>query len=168
MARFPPTMAPTKRGGLEIDAGERDRMTRAVVVRTGLALLLVASVLANCTGNLPPALFGKDEPKIDPNLWPKDYKKAVITFVTNNEGNPTGLRDAAMSEPVLRPLDNIERYMSCVRYTVPRTGQVTEHLVYFLGGQINQFVKTTPEQCKWAAYKPFPELEKICMGEKCQ
>jgi hypothetical protein len=40
--------------------------------------------------------------------------------------------------------------------------------VYFLGGQINQFVKTTPEQCKWAAYKPFPELEKICMGEKCQ
>ena len=72
-----------------------------------------------------------------------------------------GLRDAAMSEPVLRPLDNIERYIACVRYTVPRTGQVSEHMVYFLGGQINQFVKATPEQCKWAAYKPFPELEKI-------
>ncbi len=143
-------------------------MTRAVVVRTGLAVLLAASVLANCTENLPPGLFGKDEPKIDPNLWPNNYKKAVITFVTNNEGNPTNLRDAQMSEPVLRPLDNIERYISCVRYTVPRTGQVSEHMVYFLGGQINQFVKATPEQCSWAAYKPFPELEKICMGDKCK
>jgi hypothetical protein len=141
-------------------------MTRAFAT-AGVALLLAASVLANCTDNLPSALFGKDEPKIDPNLYPKEYNKTVVAFMTNNDANPTNIRDAAISEPVLRPLDNIQRYMSCVRYT-QRNSEPTERIIYFIGGQINQFVKASPGQCSWATYGPFPELEKICLGDKCK
>jgi hypothetical protein len=139
-------------------------MTRAFA-SAGLALFLVASVLTNCTDKIP-GLFATDEPKINPNIFPKDYKKAVVAFVTSNEPNPTKIREAAISEPVLRPLENVERYVACVRYNPSGTG-VTEHIVYFIGGQINQYVKASPGQCDWAAYKPFPEVEKICLVEKC-
>jgi hypothetical protein len=140
-------------------------MTRAFAT-AGVTLLLAGSLLAGCGDKLPD-LFATNEPKVEPNLYPKDYKKKVIAFVTTSEQNPAALRDAAVSEPVLRPLDNIERYMSCVRYT-PRNSEPSEHLVYFIGGQINQFVKASPGQCSWANYAPFPELEKICMGDKCK
>jgi hypothetical protein len=139
-------------------------MTRAFA-SAGLALLLAALVLTDCTDKIP-GLFSQDEPKIDPNLFPKDYKKAVVTFVIGNEPNATKIREAAMSEPVLRPLDNVQRYVACLRYNPG--GESTEHIVYFIGGQINQFVKASPGQCDWATYKPFPELEKICFGDKCK
>jgi hypothetical protein len=140
-------------------------MTR-VFITAGVTLLLTASVLAGCGEKLPD-LLATNQPKVEPNLYPKDYKKAVIAFVTTNEQSSTSLRDAAISEPVLRPLDNIERYMSCVRYT-PRNSEATEHLIYFIGGQINQFIKASPGQCSWATYVPFPDLEKICRGDKCK
>ena len=35
---------------------------------------------------------------------------------------------------------------------------------YFYGGHLNQLVDATPQQCGNAAYKPFPELEKLCLA----
>ena len=136
--------------------------------RIGLPLLAAAAalLLANCSENLP-NLLAKDEPKVDANLYPKEYKRSVLTFVTQNEGNPIGIRDAAISEPVLKPLENVERYVSCLRYTT-RSGTQHDRMIFYIGGQINQFRKATPEQCSWASYTPFPELERICLGDKCK
>ena len=43
-----------------------------------------------------------------------------------------------------------------------------DRIGYFFGGHLNQLVDATKEQCGNAAYKPFPELEKICLGTKCE
>ncbi len=36
--------------------------------------------------------------------------------------DPTGVRDAYVSEPAQRTLDGVNRYFSCVRYTAKKTG----------------------------------------------
>ena len=37
-------------------------------------------------------------------------------------------------------------------------GQMKNKVAIYLGGQITQFVDSTPEQCGDAAYQPFKEL----------
>ncbi len=113
-----------------------------------------------------------DPPKIEANVFPADYKNLIIKSVKTDL--LMGVRDAAISDPTLRSLDNSERYVVCVRYN-PRTSDsggnytgLTEHIVYFYQGQITQFLKADPDQCSWAAYKPFPELEKTCAGAGCK
>jgi hypothetical protein len=121
--------------------------------------LLLAPVLTACL---------TDSPKIDDNVFPADYKnlKSVKTDLLMS------VRDAAISDPALRPLDNAERYVVCVRYN-PRMSDsggyagLTERMVYFYQGHMTQFLKASPDQCSWATYKPFPGLEKMCAGAGC-
>jgi hypothetical protein len=128
-----------------------------------LVLILATLGLAACTG---------DPAKVEDNVFPTEYKKMILTIVTNNQSpDPTNIREAAISEPVLRPVEKATRYVLCVRYN-PRNEKreysgITERIVYFYQGHVTQFVPASREQCSWADYKPFPELEKICMGEKC-
>jgi hypothetical protein len=112
-----------------------------------------------------------DPPKIEANVFPADYKNLIIKSIKTDL--LMSVRDAAISDPTLRPLDNAERYVVCVHYN-PRmsasggyTG-LTERIVYFYQGQITQFLKASPDQCSWATYKPFPELEKACAGAGCK
>jgi hypothetical protein len=42
-----------------------------------------------------------------------------------------------------------------------------DRIGFFYGGRLNQLVEATKEQCGNAAYKPFPELEKLCQARKC-
>ncbi len=42
-----------------------------------------------------------------------------------------------------------------------------ERIAYFYGGHLNQLIEASKEQCGNAAYKPFPELEKVCLGKGC-
>ena len=132
--------------------------------RARLLLILAALGLAACTS---------DPAKVEDNVFPTEYKKMVLTIVTNNQSpDPTNIREAAISEPVLRPVENTTRYVLCVRYN-PRNEKreysgITERIVYFYQGHVTQFVPAGREQCSWAVYKPFPELEKICKGEKCE
>ena len=42
----------------------------------------------------------------------------------------------------------------------------TDRIAYFYGGHLNQLVEATKEQCGNAAYKPFPELEKLCLADQ--
>jgi len=131
--------------------------------RTQVALVLVAITLASCTS---------DPTKVDENLFPTDYKKMIWTLVKDNQKpDPTNIREAQISEPVLRPLDKIDRYVVCVRFS-PRNEKhqydgPTERIAYFYKGQVTQFLDAAPGQCSWATYKPYPELEKICLGDRC-
>jgi hypothetical protein len=44
---------------------------------------------------------------------------------------------------------------------------VTDYVAYFYAGDITQFVKATGDVCAGAAYQPFPDLEKLCLAQKC-
>ena len=40
-----------------------------------------------------------------------------------------------------------------------------DRIGYFYGGHLNQLVEASKAQCGNAAYKPFPELEKLCQAK---
>jgi hypothetical protein len=112
-----------------------------------------------------------DPATVEANLFPAEYKKIIIESLKKDR--MISARDASVTDPTLRSIDNTtERYVVCVRYN-PRMSDspgyigLTERIIYFYQGHMTQFLQATPQQCSWAVYKPFPELEKACTGEGC-
>jgi hypothetical protein len=60
----------------------------------------------------------------------------------------------------------------CVRYTAHGTAfnlsAEAERIGYFYGGHLNQLVPADNGECAKAAYKPFPELDQVCLGRGCK
>lgn len=134
-------------------------------MRGGILLLLgAAAALAACSGNM--------ETAVGPNVVPTDYRREILNTLQKSLDNPLNVREAAISDPVLRPAGRDQRYSICVRENSrDSTGQyrgVKEHIGWFYGGQLNQLIEATPGQCAGAAYQPWPELEKLCQATKCE
>jgi hypothetical protein len=125
---------------------------------------LIGGVLAACSSSKPVA--------IDPNLAPTNYKAEILATLSRTLADPTNVRDAFISDPVLTPIGNDQRYTACVRYNARDASRQyagsVDRIAYFYGGHLNQLVIATKEQCGNAAYKPFPELEKLCQATKCE
>jgi hypothetical protein len=156
-------------------------MLRSCVVRLRPAPLIGAALLLAACSSSPSPLssfsFGaKEPPAVDENAVPAKYRDAILTLVkTTQSFDPTNIREAVISEPVLKPVPaagpGVSRYVVCTRFN-PRNSNrqysgATEYVAYFFGGELNQFVKATGGVCTGVAYAPFPELEKICLAEKC-
>jgi hypothetical protein len=125
----------------------------------------LAMGLIGCSGS------GKKEPEENPNIFPADYKNEILNTMTATLEDPTNVRDAFISEPALRPAGKDERYVVCVRSDSRNANKhytgSKDLIGYFYAGHLNQLVEATKEQCSNAAYKPFPELEKLCQAKKC-
>jgi hypothetical protein len=126
-------------------------------------ILAGAAVLAGC------ALT--QEPQIDENKYPAAYKQQIVDTLTKLLDDPTNLRDTGVSDPVLRDASGVQRYVNCVRFN-PRNANhtytgVVERVGFYYAGNLTQLVKPTADECRGVAYKPFPELEKICFGTRC-
>jgi hypothetical protein len=133
--------------------------------RAGLCLLSAFSLaFTGCSS-------GSKAPEENPNQFPANYKDEILLTMTNSLEDPTNVRDAYISDPVLRRAGTDERYIVCVRSDSRNANkQYTgskDRIAYFYGGHLNQLVAATKEQCGNAAYKPFPELEKLCQARKC-
>jgi hypothetical protein len=127
------------------------------------ALLLPAFALAGCAA--------PEEKKIEENIYPKDYKAEILTYVNTQAGDPSGIRDAFISEPALVTAGAATRYIACMRYTPKEDGKyagIREMAVYYYAGRMTQMVKATPDLCGKAVYQPFPELQALCRGVSCQ
>ena len=139
-------------------------MSKTAVRASLLAMLLVA--LAACSSD------SKKNAEPEPNILPTNYKQEIIDTLSRTLDDPTNVREAGISEPVLRTAGHDQRYTVCVRYNARNLARQyvgpEERIGYFFGGHLNQLVKGGPEQCRNVAYKPFPELEKICLGNKCE
>ncbi|HST11318.1 MAG TPA: hypothetical protein VLL05_13155, partial [Terriglobales bacterium] len=107
----------------------------------------------------------------NPNVFPTDYKNQILTTMTNTLDDPTNIRSASITDPFIRSSGKVERYVVCVRSDTRNLNReytgIQDRIAYFYGGHINQLVEATKEQCGNAAYKPFPELEKLCQAKKC-
>jgi hypothetical protein len=127
-------------------------------------IAFVGSLLVGCADN-------KIRPQdLDPNITPVDYKQEMLDGLKRAIDDPTNVRDAFISAPVLTQVGNDQRYSACVRYNSRENNRYIgnrERIAYFYGGHINQLVEATAGQCSKAAYQPFPELEKLCLAEKC-
>ena len=124
----------------------------------------VAAALAACS-------TAKEKP-VDPNLFPTGYKQEILATMTGMLTDPTNVRDAFISDPALAPVDKDQRYSVCVRYNARDVSRhymgSTDRIGYFYGGHLNQLIEASSGQCASAAYKPFPELEKLCQATKCE
>ena len=98
------------------------------------------------------------------NLYPRAYRAEIVAYLRTYLNDPTGLREAAISEPVLKPMGLGQRYVSCVRYRAKAgsgdLGASRDHLVVFVQGKLDAF-KEGKEQCAAATYVRFPELETL-------
>ena len=94
------------------------------------------------------------------------YKADIVAFMRTYLNDPTGVRDAFISEPALRTLENVDRYTVCLRYTARKSGgqeyaASKDSLVVFRDGRLDRIVDNARETCKDAAYQPFRELEQL-------
>ena len=101
------------------------------------------------------------------SVYPQNYKTEIIALMRTYLNDPTGVRDAYVSEPAQRTLDGASRYVSCVRYNAKKeNGQYAgsrDSMVMFRGGRLDRIVdnEIARAQCKAANYAPFPELQKM-------
>jgi hypothetical protein len=124
----------------------------------------VAVPLAACSSD-------KKAPEENPNVFPADYKAEILTTMTASLEDPTNVRSAYISDPVLRAVGREERYVVCVRSdsrnAYKEYAGTKDRIAIFYGGHLNQLIEATKEQCGGAVYKPFPELEHLCQAKKC-
>ena len=111
------------------------------------------------------------ESEDNPNILPSNYKNEILNTMTESLDDPTNVRSASISDPALRNVGKEERYIVCVRsdsrdVNKQYTG-IKDRMAIFYGGHLNQLIDATKEQCGNAAYRPFPELEKLCQAKKC-
>jgi len=99
------------------------------------------------------------------NIYPANYKSDILAAMHAYLNDPTGIRDAAISEPALKSSGNISRYIACVRFTPKKNAKEyaspKEIAAVFLAGRFDRFIDTPKDECAGAAYAPFPELQKL-------
>jgi hypothetical protein len=130
--------------------------------RGGIAVALgAAAMLAACASEPPPVQVG------DPNVPPTNYRADVLAYLRTYINNPVGVRDAYITEPMLRPVPGttMQRYGACVRYnarnTVGKYEGSKDHYAAFLAGRLDTIVPARGDQCANVDWLPFPELEKL-------
>jgi hypothetical protein len=124
-----------------------------------LAVLLLAGALAACAGG--PRVETKGGEGV--NIYPDNYKAEVLAYLRNYLNDLSGIRDAGITVPAVRPVGNLERYAVCVRFSARTPGASAsgrDYLALFLAGKLDQ-MGSAREECKGATYEPFPELERL-------
>ncbi len=137
-------------------------MIRCAGFIVGLALSLGA-----CAGQHRSGAYGSTE---EINVFPTNYKTDIQAAMHVYLNDPTDIRDAMISEPVLKPATVAMpgRYVACLRFNAKRTATVyagmKEIAAVFLAGRFDQFIDSPKEEqelCANAAYTPFPELQTL-------
>lgn len=130
------------------------------------SLAAAAMALGACSSS------GPNGPGPDPNIFPKDANNEIINTLTTSLDDPTGIRQAFVTDPMLRQAGQDQRYVVCMRFDSRDINRqytgVQERIAYFYAGHLNQLVKADKGQCAGAPYKPWPELEKYCLAKNCR
>jgi hypothetical protein len=130
-----------------------------------LILMLLSAWLAGCASG-ERDYSGPETTRggVSVNVFPDNYRAEILAYQRSYLNDPTGIRSAAISQPGLRKVGSIERYVVCVRFNARAAGGgyagERAHLAIFLAGKLDQMA-VTREECKDAAYEPFPELERL-------
>jgi len=132
--------------------------------RNGLLAGCLGAVLAACASGDRDLSGGETKGGVSVNIFPDKYRAEILAYQRSYLNDPTGIRAAAITQPVLRKVGSIERYVVCVRFNAKAAGGtyagVRDHLAIFLAGKLDQ-MGATREECRDASYEPFPELERL-------
>jgi hypothetical protein len=161
-------------GAFRVAAGRRMSLPLSFRNVSALAAPAVGLLLAAC-GTTEPAGNAR------PEAMPADYRAQVLAVARSYINNPRGIKDAGITEPMLKSVGRGERYIVCVRFNaMDMDGKYTgakARVARFRHGKLEQFSEDVVEQdapkvgtlfqqppeslCKGAVYLPFPELEKL-------
>ncbi len=110
--------------------------------------------------------------RVDENAAPTDYTEVLLNQIRKLVGDPTGIRDAYIAGPELRPVDGkTQRQVVCVRFN-PRDekgayiGDITRVGIFY-AGELASFVADRNDVCRGVNYRPFPELMQLCKELVC-
>jgi hypothetical protein len=124
--------------------------------------LLAVMMLAGCAAPESELNFSSDR---SPQIYPANYRTDALSFMRTYLNNPVLVREAAISEPVLRNIGGRQRYVACLRYNARDSSNrytgVSDRLAVFFEGRFDQLVEKAADQCSGATYAPFPELERL-------
>ena len=132
--------------------------------RRHVGLIIIALALSACAGGQHKTDENGGE---GVNAYPTNYKTDIVAAMRVYLNDPTAIRDASISEPVLKPatLTMPSRYMLCLRFNPKKTATVYEGTrevaAVFVAGRFDQFIETPKELCAGVTYAAFPELEKL-------
>ena len=121
-------------------------------------LLCLMLALGACGHDIVP---GGDEI----NVYPRNYKSDILAAMHAYLNNPTGIRDAAISEPALKSSGTVNRYVACLRFTPKKNasewGGTKEIAAVFMRGRLDRVVDLPKTECTGVTYAAFPELQKL-------
>lgn len=96
---------------------------------------------------------------------PQDERADVLKFLRTYLNDPTGIRAAMIAEPQRRTIVGQTRYIVCLRYSakdaVGKYGEASDRMAVFVDGRFDSFEEKARRYCEDAAYRPFPELERL-------
>jgi hypothetical protein len=125
----------------------------------------LAIILTGCTAYQTDLQYARTRNEAANKIAPVNYRADIVDFMRTYLNDPTRVRGAFVSEPVLRTFELSDRYATCLRYNARKSdGQYAgskDSLVLFRDGRLDRVVDNAREQCKDAAYQPFPELERM-------
>ena len=125
--------------------------------------MVAVLALAGCTGS--GGLSGPETAGgAAVNRYPDNYRAEILAYQRSFLNDPSGIRGAGITQPAVKSVGSTERYVVCVRFDAKGpTGAYTgsrEQMVIFLAGKLDQ-MGGAREECRGAAYEPFPELERL-------
>jgi len=143
----------------------------AVMAMRGLNMrwlvLPAVLVLAACSTDLEPSAAELEARWNAQNVVPQNYKQDLLAFLRTYLNDPSHIREAGVSQPVLKRAGPGDRYIACVRYNARKEGGkyagVKDGAAIYISGKLDRFIDGKEAQpfCKDAAYAPFPELERL-------
>ena len=99
------------------------------------------------------------------NVYPTNYKLDILAAMHAYLKNPTGIRDATISEPAIKSSGTVNRYVACLRFTpkknVSEYGATREIAAVFMAGRLDRFVDLPKTECTGVTYAAFPELQNL-------
>ena len=134
--------------------------------RSGLTCLVLAAAVILCACTVA-RLSGDDANDAgDPrNPQPTNYRSDILAMLRVYLNNPTEIRDAAISAPMLMRIGLRDRYVVCLRLNARKGdgGYVgsKDYAAVFVAGRPDQLIDAKGEQCGATEYQPFPEAEKL-------
>ena len=133
------------------------------------ALLMVtflgAAMLGGCASDIGPSPAELKAQWDAQNVYPQTYKNDLLAFLRTYLNDPTHVRGAMLSQPVLKEVGSGQRYVACLRYNArDMEGKymgLKDGAAVYVSAKLDRFIDkpiAVKEICKDAVYVPFPEL----------
>lgn len=130
-----------------------------------LIVVLCPLIIAGACNRYIEGHYPQGTVQSEANVPPANYRADTVAFLRTYLNDPRGIRDAAITEPVLRDIGRAKRYALCVRFNARKTTGgyegSKERLIVFLAGKLDTMIDARRDDCSSMTYKPFPELERL-------